>query len=160
MTGLPNRALALLRLAEALQECLPDQRVAVAFCDLDGFKSINDAYGHAAGDVVLEATAARLRAMVRPTDTAARLAGDEFCLVLRYLPPMWDGDKMRARIADQLAQPVPILDLLIATSASIGLIVAHPGSQPADRDADHALARADQAMYRHKSGRRRSDRPA
>ena len=156
LTGLPNRSLALTRLEQALQECLPGHRVAVVYCDLNGFKGINDAHGHAAGDTVLRATAERLRGIVRSADTGARLSGDEFCLILRDLPPGWDPEKMLARITDHLGQPVALHDTLIATSASIGIILANPVTNPADRNADDLLALADQAMYQHKSASRRA----
>jgi len=156
LTGLPNRSLALVRLEEALLACHPDERVALVYCDLNRFKDVNDAYGHAAGDDVLRATADRLRAIVRPEDTAARLAGDEFCVILRHLPVPWDADRMRARITDHLAQPVPIHDLLLATSASVGIVVADPGSNPDDRVADQLFATADYAMYQHKARRWRT----
>jgi diguanylate cyclase (GGDEF)-like protein/PAS domain S-box-containing protein len=150
LTGLPNRSLALTRLQEALRECRPGQRVAVVYCDLNGFKDVNDAHGHAAGDTVLRVTAERLRSITRSADTAARLAGDEFCLILRDLPPHWDADRMRARINDHLGQPVALEDILIATSTSIGIVVADPGIEPSST-ADQLLATADHAMYRHKS---------
>jgi diguanylate cyclase (GGDEF)-like protein/PAS domain S-box-containing protein len=87
LTGLPNRLVLEERLAEALEQArVNDTRVALVFVDLNGFKAINDHYGHAAGDRVLMTTATRLQKILRATDTVARIGGDEFVIILQGLP--------------------------------------------------------------------------
>jgi PAS domain S-box-containing protein len=102
LTGLPNRALLLDRLDAALVRSERSRReIAVLFCDLDGFKSVNDTAGHAAGDEVLVETATRLAAVVRAGDTVARVGGDEFVLVVE--PWNRDGGTDRGRPLDRVA---------------------------------------------------------
>ena len=87
LTGLPNRLLALDRLSHAMERIVRrGGHLAVLFIDLDRFKTLNDGHGHAFGDMVLRAVAARLRTRSREEDTLARLGGDEFLLVLEQLP--------------------------------------------------------------------------
>jgi diguanylate cyclase (GGDEF)-like protein len=124
--------------------------VAVLYCDLKGLKDVNDRHGHAAGDVILRTTADRLRRMIRAHGTASRLGGDEFCVVLRHVLAGWDAQTMLNRIADHLAQPVPIHEHVLTPSASIGVVLADPSSRPdTDRNADELLTAADHARYRH-----------
>ncbi len=148
LTGLPNRALFLQRLRDALQDTRSGQQVAVVYCDLNNFKTINDTFGHAVGDTVLQATARRLSGSIRPHDTAARLAGDEFVLLLRHLPATWDAEGFLARTGAALNQPIWVDEKALSTSTSLGLAIT--GS---DTDADSLLARADQAMYQAKADR-------
>ena len=105
LTGLANRALFAERLREAVspdRASDPRGATAVVFIDLDNFKSVNDTFGHQAGDEVLRATAARIRDCLRPSDTAARLGGDEFAVLLPDLP-----DTSRAMAVAQPATPPP-----------------------------------------------------
>lgn len=144
LTGLPNRT--------ALQERLDGQLASddgfgLLFVDLDGFKAINDTYGHGVGDQVLERIARRLRRAVRDSDAAYRLAGDEFCVVVT--PTDSAGlQRVANRVAAALAGTMEVEGRQIATSASVGISLARAGD-----DRDQLLARADAAMYAVKSER-------
>lgn len=156
LTGLPNRRLLTDRLDAALKEVPADGQVVVLFCDLDGFKHVNDAAGHAAGDAVLTATASRLRAVLRPADTVARVGGDEFAILLH--PPSGDpsdgtdghvGVHERARsvarrVTAALAEPVDVDGNAHTVTVSVGVTMAQPGDDPDDvlRDADAAMYQA------------------
>jgi diguanylate cyclase (GGDEF)-like protein/PAS domain S-box-containing protein len=151
LTRLPNRSLLMERLRDAIARAAGGQRVAVAFIDLDGFKEVNDRYGHDVGDRLLRTVAARMLACVRSTDTIARLGGDEFVMVLadqRGAPASTPIiDKARAAIA----APIRIDDLSIEVSCSIGVAIC-----PDDGSDPEALLRAaDAAMYRAKVPGRR-----
>ncbi|HEU4674412.1 MAG TPA: diguanylate cyclase, partial [Motilibacteraceae bacterium] len=160
LTGLPNRSALRQRLAAALAACPPEEQVGVVFIDLDGFKEVNDRWGHAAGDVVLRAVGNRLSALVRPADTASRLAGDEFVLVLRHLPAQWDADQLLASVQSRLGQPVEVTwaderteqtrRVLVRPAASMGVVTAGAG---ADLDVEALLAAADSRMYEDKRRR-------
>jgi diguanylate cyclase (GGDEF)-like protein/PAS domain S-box-containing protein len=153
LTQLANRVLLREHLRAALDACPVGQRVAVVYCDLNDFKDVNDTYGHAAGDTVLTTTADRLRRIIRPHDTAARIGGDEFCLVLCHLPAQWDETLLLTRIAERLAQPIPIGDSLLCPSASVGLVLADPHARTGT-DLERLLTAADHAMYEHKARHR------
>ena len=145
LTGLPNRTLLSDRLEQAVRAVRRDQGgVAVLFLDLNGFKEVNDTYGHAAGDDVLVEVARRLRSAVRPADTVARLGGDEFAIVAEGLPAP-DAFALAERVRDALAPPIGALRV----AASVG--AAH--SDDVGLDASTLLAQADDDMYRIK-GRR------
>jgi diguanylate cyclase (GGDEF)-like protein len=123
----------------------------VLFVDLDGFKLVNDAFGHAVGDEVLRETAARLRSATRPQDTVARLAGDEFVVVCPALTAEDEAVAIADRLSAALAQPIRTTDADVAVSASTGVAFAGSGSTP-----EQVLHEADTAMYRAKQlGRRR-----
>jgi diguanylate cyclase (GGDEF)-like protein/PAS domain S-box-containing protein len=153
LTGLPNRAFLSDLLDQALefsrQESIP---LAVCMLDLDGFKAINDGYGHATGDLLLVEVAKRLRNVVRGEDVVARLAGDEFVLVLRYVH---DLPKLRAalnRILGAISAPYSLHGKDINVFASIGVTLFPYDNE----DAGTLLRHADQAMYVAKqSGRKR-----
>jgi diguanylate cyclase (GGDEF)-like protein len=153
LTGLPNRAFLSDLLDQALefsrQESIP---LAVCMLDLDGFKAINDGYGHATGDLLLVEVAKRLRNVVRGEDVVARLAGDEFVLVLRYVH---DLPKLRAalnRILGAISAPYSLHGKDINVFASIGVTLFPHDNE----DAGTLLRHADQAMYVAKqSGRKR-----
>jgi diguanylate cyclase (GGDEF)-like protein/PAS domain S-box-containing protein len=143
LTGLPNRYLLHKRLNQAIaREQRDGGRFAVVFLDLDGFKPINDTYGHDTGDKLLKCVAARLASAVRDGDTVARFGGDEFVLVIGAC----DGDAMAdivMRVATSLQRPFEIDGYEIAVSCSIGLSVF-----PIDGlDAGALLRKADRAMY-------------
>ncbi len=146
LTGLPNRTTLLSHLGRRLAEA---GTTAVLFIDLDGFKAVNDAHGHAAGDAVLVATAHRLRGMVRSDDLVARLAGDEFCIVLHPTDEPATR-RIAERSAATLREPVHVPGATLRVGASVGLALAGPAERASD-----LLARADAAMYAAK-GRRRS----
>ncbi|HEY6795082.1 MAG TPA: diguanylate cyclase [Kineosporiaceae bacterium] len=152
LTGLPNRVLLREHLAQALRACPGHQRVGIVFVDLDRFKEINDTYGHAAGDAVLCATARRLARVVRQGDLAARLAGDEFVLVLTGLASDWTPDVFFARATELLTAPVRTEDVELHPEASLGAVVWAP--HVGDADVDGLIKSADAAMYQVKATRR------
>lgn len=153
LTALANRALFDERLASALTVRpgrAPSADVGVVFLDLDGFKPVNDTYGHAAGDEVLQAVAGRLTSTTRPQDTVARFGGDEFAVVApRITAAGLTG--LAARIRASLARPHLIHGLLVEVGASVGTHLATAGD-----DAVQCVQRADEVMYEQK--RRRSPR--
>jgi diguanylate cyclase (GGDEF)-like protein/PAS domain S-box-containing protein len=153
LTDLPNRVLVHQHLREALASCRPDERIGVVFVDLDRFKEINDSYGHAAGDIVLKETASRLGKLVRHGDLAARLAGDEFILVLTGLPPDWSSEQFFARAQAVLEEPVWAEIMEISPSASLGVVLADPRRHGIG--VDELIKRADAEMYHAKAARRR-----
>ena len=139
LTGLPNRMLLLNRLTEALRsEPGSEGSVSVILVDLDGFKNVNDALGHPAGDELLRIAAQRLLGCVREGDTAARLGGDEFAVLAGHSP---HAVAVGRRIVDILSQPFTLAGQEVRVSASIG-IAHHQGSEAAEdllRDADIAM---------------------
>ncbi|MDP1524408.1 MAG: EAL domain-containing protein [Rhodocyclaceae bacterium] len=144
LTGLPNRIGLSLKLHQTLSAARMHSRlVAVCFVDLDGFKPVNDTYGHEAGDRVLVEVAQRLRHVIRATDTVARIGGDEFVMLLAEFANMDEIEIALDRILDTLRKPVYVGEDKIIVSASIGVTV-HPFD---DADTDTLLRHADQAMY-------------
>jgi diguanylate cyclase (GGDEF)-like protein/PAS domain S-box-containing protein len=147
LTGLPNRRMLNDRLYEAFARgCRTGWTVAVLFIDLDGFKPINDRYGHAAGDEVLTLTAQRLVNAVRRTDTVGRLGGDEFLVILEDSGTDENISKVANRIVDSVSAPMPIGDLIVSVRPSVGVAAVHHPDSETHRP-DHLLAAADQAMY-------------
>jgi diguanylate cyclase (GGDEF)-like protein/PAS domain S-box-containing protein len=147
LTGLPNRALFMDRLDQAIRRSKrrSDVLFAVLFLDVDRFKDVNDSLGHLKGDALLAAVARRLEGCVRPGDTVARLGGDEFTVLLDDMRAPEDAVQVAQRIQQQLGQPFAIEGKEIFATASIGIA---PG-QGYDR-ADDLLRDADTAMYRAK----------
>lgn len=153
LTGLPNRRLLHDRLSQALARARRNAEiVAVLMIDLDGFKAVNDTYGHKGGDEVLRVTAERLRSCLRGADTVARFGGDEFVAVVAALAQPADVALVAGKIVDAVARPIPPLwttdrgvpDVSIRCSVGISL-------QPADgEDAETLIRLADAAMYRAK----------
>lgn len=144
LTGLPNRAFLCDLLDQALdfsrQEDIP---LALCMLDLDGFKAVNDGYGHACGDQLLVEVANRLRSIVRGEDVVARLAGDEFVLILRCVRDRHGLQGALHRVLGAISMPYSIQDKPINVFASIGVTLF-----PADNaNADTLLRHADQAMY-------------
>ena len=151
LTGLPNRAHFESRLAEV---CHAHQgeggAFAVLFLDLDGFKAVNDEYGHATGDAVLREAATSLRECLREADLVARLGGDEFVVLLPSLrDAQRDVQAISATIQSALGRPRTIDGVDLRIHASVGW-VAHDGAA----DAPAILAAADAAMYQHKKSQR------
>jgi diguanylate cyclase (GGDEF)-like protein/PAS domain S-box-containing protein len=143
LTGLPNRIQLLDRLQHALDRGRrTGHTVAVLFCDLDGFKRVNDAFGHDAGDAVLIELARRLRAAVRPADTVGRLGGDEFVVICEDLEAEGDAVLVAGRIEAAVDSPIPYRGEVLRVTASVG--VAYSG---AESDAHVVLRNADTAMY-------------
>jgi diguanylate cyclase (GGDEF)-like protein len=147
LTRLANRALLTNRIEHALNRRATDESVAVLYLDLDDFKLVNDGLGHSAGDRLLVAVAERLRACLRPFDTAARLGGDEFAVLIEDAHTADDAVRVAQRIEDALATPVCLDRQDVTVRASIGVVWA--GSSPAD--AEELLRNADIAMYRAKA---------
>ena len=149
LTGLPNRALLADRLRLALAKAQREQRVlAVCYLDLDGFKPINDRWGHAAGDLLLVQVAQRFLESVRGDDTVARLGGDEFVILLGNLDSVEEGERVLERILNIVADP--FLPNMVVVSASIGATFFPYDSA----DPDTLIRHADQAMYLAKQGGR------
>ena len=127
LTGLPNRRLLHDRLEHALRRSARGGHIAVLICDLDGFKRINDNYGHAVGDDVLNLAAQRLIFATRADDTVARIGGDEFAIILdipEHLEPLELAETIGARIASLIAEPIQAGGLEHTLSVSIGIRIA------------------------------------
>jgi diguanylate cyclase (GGDEF)-like protein len=152
LTRLPNRALFQDRVSHAIARANRRPGVlAVLFIDLDEFKDVNDSLGHGAGDQLLVLVADRLRACVRPADTAARLGGDEFAILLEDLKSETEAALVAERILDVLDTPFIVGGRDTTIGASVGIAVNSP-----DDDIDSLLRSADVAMYSVKqSGRGR-----
>ena len=148
LTTLPNRALLGDRLHQAMTQTLRrKQLLTVGYLDLDGFKAVNDTYGHKTGDQLLIELANRMRQILREGDTLARLGGDEFVVVLIDLNDASAGLPMLNRLLNAAAQPVRVGEHLLQVSASLG-VTFFPQSD--EVDADQLLRQADQAMYQAK----------
>ena len=151
LTGLPNRNLLSDRVSQALAQARrTDQHVAVLFMDLDGFKFVNDSYGHAFGDALLCTIAARLEVVVRESDTTARLGGDEFVILLPGMARSEDAAQVASKVLDAFKVPFSQDGRDLHLTASIGISVF-----PQDGDScDLLLQHADVAMYRAKANGR------
>ena len=148
LTHLPNRLLLADRLRQGIAHARRrQQRLAVAYIDLDGFKEINDQYGHAVGDQLLIALAERFRMALREGDTVARLGGDEFVAVLLDLPEQAAAGLLCERLLLAAEETLFIGGMGLSVSASIG-VTLYPQSE--ECDADQLLRQADQAMYQAK----------
>nr|WP_240942456.1 sensor domain-containing diguanylate cyclase [Planosporangium thailandense] len=147
LTGLPNRSLLLDRLEQAISGAAGGrERVALLLIDLDGFKQVNDTYGHHAGDVLLERVGERLLRAVRDHNTLARLGGDEFAVLITGDPDLSAVSAVAGRIHAQLEEPFGVEGRQVRIGASIGIAV-FPDHAP-----DHSglVRRADNAMYQAK----------
>ncbi len=167
LTGLPNRALLMDRLDSALTRAERTHReISVLFCDLDGFKRINDSAGHAAGDQVLLEIADRLTKVIREGDTVARIGGDEFVIIIEPWNRPGGNDQpvdaaadraLAARVAERVGvavrQPITINGVEHGVSVSIGIThcTQPQGANPGPLTAEQILQNADTAMYRAKS---------
>lgn len=153
VTGLANRALLRDRIETALARRGRERAdVAVLFCDLDGFKLVNDTIGHEAGDEVLRIAAERFSHSVRPTDTLARIGGDEFAVLVESTGDLpTEADTIARRLLAAMAQPVEIRGIPMIVTASIGIAVASRGGETT---ADDLLRDADTAMYSAKAAGR------
>ena len=148
LTGLPNRTLVLDRAAQMLSRARRFDIPATAlFMDIDGFKQINDRFGHQAGDEVLRLVGTRLRAVLREGDTVGRLGGDEFVMLVDSVEMDAIGPKIVAeRVLDALRQPMDLPgQRAISVTASIGIATGIPAS------AEHLLQDADLALYKAKA---------
>ena len=144
LTGLPNRTLLLERLSQLRSQSNREKRsVALLFCDLDGFKTINDTYGHSAGDAVLTTVARRLQAEVRQTDTVARLGGDEFIILLDNPENLEEVERVAERLLQSVQQPISVGDQFVQVGSSIGIAT----SSLLTETPEGLIERADLAMY-------------
>ena len=148
LTNLPNRLLFEDRLAHALLRMERNnhhkvkERAGVLFVDLDGFKPINDSFGHAAGDDILKSAAERLAAQARSSDTVARVGGDEFLVLLEDVHDVSACLAVARRILSALSEPFHLAGKTLQITCSIGVVV-----YPDHGGRDHLIAHADAAMY-------------
>lgn len=150
LTGLPNRLLLQQRLEHAAQLAgRSHSAAAVLFADLDRFKDVNDALGHAVGDQLLVAVAERLSALVRPGDTLARVSGDEFIVLCENLADADQAHALVARIHEGFAEAFVVAGHELRVTASVGVAFAGPG----DEITAQLISDADLAMYQAKRGR-------
>ncbi len=150
LTGLANRALLHDRVGHALASVARGHGlVGVCFCDLDGFKTINDSLGHLAGDAVLVAAGKRIAGVVRPGDTVARLGGDEFAVIMEDLGDPAVAVAVAERVVSVLRQPVVVGDREVGLSVSVGVAVAGVSTTT-----EQLLSQADSAMYAAKAAGR------
>jgi diguanylate cyclase (GGDEF)-like protein/PAS domain S-box-containing protein len=148
LTDLPNRVLLADRLRQGMAQVQRRGKLlAVVFLDLDGFKTINDTHGHAAGDALLFALAGRMKQALREGDTLARIGGDEFVAVLMDLEDASACLPMLTRLLDAAAGPTLFGNATLQVSASLG-VTYYP--QASELDGDQLLRQADQAMYQAK----------
>lgn len=148
LTNLPNRVLLADRLSQAMHQVRRRElKLAVAYIDLDGFKEINDQYGHEVGDHLLIAIGQRFQTLLREGDTIARLGGDEFVAVMIDMEGSVDLIPLLRRILHSVSQPVEVGGLKLQVSASLG-VTFYP--QTEEVDGDKLLRQADQAMYQAK----------
>lgn len=154
LTGLPNRRALLERLPPAVARVTDSGAgLALMFLDLDGFKPVNDAYGHDIGDRLLQDIAQRLRGVLRAGDAVFRLAGDEFTVLLEGLDTPSSAEAVARKLLVAVNQPVAIEAHRVTVAASIGLALCLPGDP---RGPEQLLKDADQAMYAaKKAGRNR-----
>ncbi len=154
LTDLSNRVLFRERLEQALKAIRPGEQLAVMYVDIDEFKSINDALGHAIGDELLKGVADRLRGCLKDTDVAARLGGDEFAVIQTAIKSQSETSHLVECIYAAIREPFECTGHLITTDASIGIALA-PGD---GLDLDQLLKNADLALYGAKGDGRRTYR--
>lgn len=144
LTNLPNRLLLADRLKQAMVNCQRSQQLlAVLYMDIDGFKFINDNYGHSVGDELLIAISGQMRSSLREGDTLARIGGDEFAAVLTNLGTIQECLPLLDRLLAACSQPVELKGCMLNVTTSIG-VTFYPSD---DVDADQLLRNADNAMY-------------
>jgi diguanylate cyclase (GGDEF)-like protein/PAS domain S-box-containing protein len=161
LTGLPNRALLMDRLERATaRRKRAGTSVAVLYCDLDGFKAVNDELGHLAGDAVLVEAGRRLDTVVRETDTIGRLGGDEFLVICEGFTRTEQIEAVAERIVQAISVPMTVAGTSVQLGASVGIAIsagpatAEPTTdEPTTDDSatDDLIRRADGAMYQAKS---------
>jgi diguanylate cyclase (GGDEF)-like protein/PAS domain S-box-containing protein len=150
LTGVANRAFFYHLLEQAVAKCRrQDSLLALMYFDIDHFKSINDSFGHDAGDALLKAFAQRVSETVREMDVFARLGGDEFALLLENVSGPRAAEKVAAKLVQAMQAPFQLGDRAVTISTSIGIAYYQPGMP-----ADDLVQRADQAMYNAKHGGR------
>lgn len=144
LTGLPNRFLLEDRLREAVAlSHRTRRRLAILFLDVDQFKEINDALGHAAGDQVLRSVATRMAGVLRKSDSVSRYGGDEFVALLPEIDRPGDADRVAGKLGRALGPPHVVASGAVTVTASVGIAICPDHGE----DADTLLAAADVAMY-------------
>jgi diguanylate cyclase (GGDEF)-like protein len=153
LTGVANRMLFDDRVQQAIAMAKrANTQAALMFIDLDKFKPVNDTYGHAAGDFLLQAVAKRLKACVRGSDTVARIGGDEFVVLLPEIDARQSAFNVAEKILEALNQPFELPEATVRIGASIGISTYPDHGQ----DVDSLRQQADVALYRAKErGRNR-----
>ena len=153
LTGLPNRFLFFDRLDQAIKKSRRQKhRFALLFVDLDDFKKVNDSFGHVTGDEVLKKVADFLAQTVRDSDTVARLAGDEFMIILDNIRSISDVETITQKTLKAISQPIKTEQATIFVTASIGISIFPDHGQ----DAEILLKKSDVAMYLIKDGEKNS----
>jgi diguanylate cyclase (GGDEF)-like protein/PAS domain S-box-containing protein len=153
LTGLPNRALLHERISNVLNRSKRrDDNIALLFVDLDGFKAVNDSHGHDAGDHLLKTLSTRMLESVRPGDTVARFAGDEFVVLCENVSEPENMATLADRLNEAMRTPVEYDSIMLGVTASIGIALGHGTTH----SADDLLRYADNAMYSVKETRRDS----
>jgi diguanylate cyclase (GGDEF)-like protein/PAS domain S-box-containing protein len=154
LTGLPNRFLFYDHLDKALARFQRNsEAVAVLYLDLDHYKPVNDKMGHNVGDDVLRVVADRIKDVIRDTETAARIGGDEFAVLITGIGDHGTLAVVARRLIEEISEPIPVAEApsgIVKVGASIGIVVANADCH----EADALMAYADSAMYRAKSGGR------
>lgn len=143
LTGLPNRRYFFERLESVVSENQGANKIAVLYIDLDGFKTINDTYGHQIGDKVLVAVGSRLAESISESDFAARLGGDEFAIIASNIQNYASAQQFAANVQTVLQSTVYMENIAYSVKASIGLAV-YPDE---GADSETLLRKADAAMY-------------
>jgi diguanylate cyclase (GGDEF)-like protein/PAS domain S-box-containing protein len=148
LTGLPSLRLCKDRLERSLIESRRSKKMtAVMFIDLDGFKVVNDTYGHEFGDVVLRTTAGRIKAVIREIDTVARIGGDEFIIIMSSVPDSEIVQRVAANLVEQVGQVIQVNQTEVSVGASLGIAL-----YPEDgTTSEELIRRADSAMYQVKN---------
>jgi diguanylate cyclase len=148
LTGLPNRALLLDRLNQAMLQATRQQKVVgLLLLDLDGFKTVNDRFGHNVGDLLLQQVATRLLGCIRGCDTACRYGGDEFVIMLPEAGGAEDTEAVKQKLRTRLSVPYRLGEYVVAIGASIGAAVFKAGTV----SCVELIDAADSAMYRAKA---------
>ncbi len=143
LTDLPNRALFVERLRRATGRASPGSPMALLFLDIDRFKNVNDSLGHEAGDQLLKVFASRMRDGVRQSDTVARLAGDEFTVILEGLRGAGDAKALAGKLVETLRAPIDLAGTRRVVTVSVGIAIC----EDAQTDDAELLRRADAALY-------------
>lgn len=143
LTGIANRSQFFLRLEALTAAQQEDEYLAVLYLDLDGFKPVNDTYGHAAGDQLLRAVTDRISQSVRPQDLVARLGGDEFAVLCAAVSHPGEATAIADRLIRAVSEPIEVVDQTVQVGASIGVALARPH----DTTGSELLDAADRALY-------------
>jgi len=143
LTDLPNRASFVERLQQAMARVTRSSTMALLFLDIDHFKTVNDTLGHEAGDQLLKVFATRMRDCVRQSDTVARLAGDEFTVILEGLRGADDAKALASKLVETLRTPIALAGKLFVITTSVGIAMWRDG----ETDDAELLRRADAALY-------------